>query len=246
MDAEKVIQDLMRRFAAPLPEFYKRRVIFWYDEDQEFLDQIDEISIPNVKLLKLTGSNSFAAKKTLVADDPYGDYLVYCPLRYERPNDNWLRNIELYSGEIFRADLNTVWMDEMGLHQSPVLHRLVKQYNRFFNSKERRAKFRQFAPEITTQPQMHLAVMATICGCRDMQHASIIRAVLMAGLYAKDNPLLEKLHSYGADQAFWALVAQATGYQNSDQEDLGAMAAHIFLTELSRTLRREDMIGLET
>ena len=28
MDAEKIIQDLNRRFAAPLPEFYKRRVIF--------------------------------------------------------------------------------------------------------------------------------------------------------------------------------------------------------------------------
>ena len=31
MDAEKIIQDLNRRFAAPLPEFYKRRIIFWYD-----------------------------------------------------------------------------------------------------------------------------------------------------------------------------------------------------------------------
>lgn len=30
MDAEKIIQDLNRRFAAPLTEFYKRRVIFWY------------------------------------------------------------------------------------------------------------------------------------------------------------------------------------------------------------------------
>lgn len=26
MDADKVIQDLNRRFAAPLPEFYKRRL----------------------------------------------------------------------------------------------------------------------------------------------------------------------------------------------------------------------------
>lgn len=37
MDAEKIIQDLNRRFAAPLPKFYKR-VIFWYDEDKEFED----------------------------------------------------------------------------------------------------------------------------------------------------------------------------------------------------------------
>lgn len=36
METDKVIQDLNRRFAAPLPEFYQRRIIFWYDEDKEF------------------------------------------------------------------------------------------------------------------------------------------------------------------------------------------------------------------
>ena len=29
MDSEKIIQDLNRRFAAPLPEFYKRRIVVW-------------------------------------------------------------------------------------------------------------------------------------------------------------------------------------------------------------------------
>lgn len=28
MDTDKIIQDLNRRFAAPLPEFYQRRIIF--------------------------------------------------------------------------------------------------------------------------------------------------------------------------------------------------------------------------
>ena len=36
MDTDKIIQDLNRRFAAPLAEFYQRRIIFWYDEDKEF------------------------------------------------------------------------------------------------------------------------------------------------------------------------------------------------------------------
>ena len=48
MDSEKIIQDLNRRFAAPLPEFYKRRIIVWMDEDQEFVDKLDEITINNV------------------------------------------------------------------------------------------------------------------------------------------------------------------------------------------------------
>ena len=28
MDTDKIIQDLNRRFVAPLPEFYQRRIIF--------------------------------------------------------------------------------------------------------------------------------------------------------------------------------------------------------------------------
>ena len=46
MDAEKVIQDLNMRFAMPLKEFYKRRIIFWYDEEQEFIDKIaDDLNL---------------------------------------------------------------------------------------------------------------------------------------------------------------------------------------------------------
>ena len=43
MDTDKIIQDLNRRFAVFLPEFYQRRIIFWYDEDKEFEDKLDEV-----------------------------------------------------------------------------------------------------------------------------------------------------------------------------------------------------------
>ena len=53
MDAEKIIQDLNRRFAAPLPEFYKRRIVIWIDEDQEFVDKLDKIMINGAKVVLL-------------------------------------------------------------------------------------------------------------------------------------------------------------------------------------------------
>lgn len=33
MESEKIIQNLNWRFTEPLPEFYKRRIIVWLDED---------------------------------------------------------------------------------------------------------------------------------------------------------------------------------------------------------------------
>ena len=45
MDLQKITLDLNRRFAAPLPEFYIRRIIFWKDEDREFEDKIGELEL---------------------------------------------------------------------------------------------------------------------------------------------------------------------------------------------------------
>ena len=36
LDIEQIRADLNRRFAEPLPEFYKRRVIVWKDEEREY------------------------------------------------------------------------------------------------------------------------------------------------------------------------------------------------------------------
>ncbi len=246
MDAEKIIQDLNRRFAAPLPEFYKRRVIFWYDEDREFEDQIDELSLNDAKIVKITGTNSFFIKKLLVMDDTASNYLVYCPVTFERPEDNWLLNVELYSGEPFRADLNTIWMDEMGLPSSQMLRGQVKQYHKFFGSKERRTKIAAFADSITTPAQMHLAVMAVICGVKDIGPGTIIRAVLKGGLDIESNAVYERLTAYGAQTAFWALIAQATGYKNPDAPNLAQLATHILLTAATRTMQMDYLKGMDS
>lgn len=45
METDKIVLDLSRRFAVPLPEFYERRIIFWYDEEHEYADKLDEIRL---------------------------------------------------------------------------------------------------------------------------------------------------------------------------------------------------------
>ena len=245
MDAEKVIQDLNRRFAAPLSEFYQRRIIFWYDEDREFEDKIEEVILDNAKVLVLTGNNTFAAKKLLASDDTTSNYLVYCPLRYEKLEDNWLINIELYSEE-FRADLNSIWMDEMGLPNNATVRRMVKGYRKFFNSIDRRKSVAAMAQNITTASQLHLAVMASICGLKDVQPASIIRAVLSQSLELDSNSIYQDFVKYGAQNPFWVMVAQATGYSEGDDADLGRLATHILLTAATRTMRSEFLVGLDS
>lgn len=243
MDAEKIIQDLNRRFAAPLPEFYKRRIVVWIDEDQEFVDKLDEITLGGAKIVALTGANNFYVKKLLAVDDPTSNYLVYRPFAYESDEDNWLLDIELY-GEEFRADLVSMWMDEMGIPQTPALRRSFKQYRKFFNAQARRNKVSAQPVTPTTPAQLQMAIMAALAGLKDAKPNAIIKAVLQGGLQKDSNAVYQEFVNYGIDEAFWRMVAQGTGYQDMDS-DLAQLATHILLTASTRTMRQEFLAGLQ-
>lgn len=236
-------QDLARRFAAPLPEFYKRRIVIWVDEDQEFVDKLDEIMVAGAKVIALTGTNNFYVKKLLAVDDPTSNYLVYRPFAYESDEDNWLLDIELYS-EKFRADLVSMWMDEIGIQQTPALRRGFKQYRKFFNAAVRRNKVASQPTTPATPAQLQMAIMATLAGLKESKPNAIIKAVLQAGLRKDDNAIYQEFVTYGVDEAFWRMVAQGTGYQDMDS-DLAQLATHMLLTASTRTLRQEFLAGLQ-
>ncbi len=244
MDLNTVQQDLVRRFAAPLPEFYKRRIVFWYDEDREFEDQIDEMDLGDVKVAKLTGSNTYAVKKLLCEENTSSNYLVYDPRSFMRDDDNWLINVQIYSEE-FRADLNSIWMDEMGLPATPIIRNQVKSYSKFFRAKDRREAVKKLNKSISTAAQMHLAVMAALCGNSDIQPIHIIRSVIRAGLDLGANSIYQSFVNYGADKPFWVMVSQATGYSESDDNSLGRLAIHMLLTASTRTMHLDHLAGLD-
>lgn len=244
MDVDNISRELNRRFLEPLKEFYKRRIIFWYDEDREFEEKLDGLQLDNAKIVRLTGSNTFAVKKLLCADDLSSNFLVYSPLSFQKDDDNWLINVQLYSEE-FRADLVSIWIDEMGLTSTPIIRKQVKNYQAFFDAKERRSKVASIKSNITTAAQMHLAVMAALCGKNDIQANSIVHTVIRAGLDIETNDIYQSFVTYGADTAFWAMVSQATGYNEGDDSNLGRLAMHMLLTAATGTLHLDDLAGLD-
>ena len=243
MDTEKVVSELNKRFAQPLPPYYKRRVIFWLDEEREYADKLDDFELENAKLVQLTGSNLFTVKKLLGHDDPYGNYVIYCPVSYEKLEDNWLLDIQLYSGEPYRTDLISQWMSEMHLFDNQQMRSMVKRYRKFFNAQARRAKIASM-PAINTPAQVHLAVMSAIAGVKQPQPNAIIKAVLEAGLDLEANEVYQSLVDYGAKDAFWQLVASASGY-NEEKISLLRVASHVLLTATTRTMKAENLGGLE-
>lgn len=243
-DSDKVIQELNRRFAAPLPEFYQRRIIFWYDEDRDFEEKVQagEIELSDAKLVALNETNNFEIKKLLTHDDKTSNFCVYCPVTY--PDEkNWLLPVQLYSEE-FRADLVSIWLEEMGIENTANLRKTVKDYRPFFKTKAHRTKVANLNQKITAPVHLHKAVIAVLCGVKDTGPNLLIRTVLRAGTDQEQNSIYQSLVKYGADTVFWQMVAQVTGYREKTP-DLGRLSCHILMTAATRTMRMDNLIGLD-
>ena len=65
MALEDIKKNLDKRFSEPLPEFYDRRIIFWNDEEKEFVNEIEQLELDNAKVLVLKDNNNFEIKKIL-------------------------------------------------------------------------------------------------------------------------------------------------------------------------------------
>ena len=244
-DSDKVIQELNRRFAVPLPEFYKRWIIFWYDEDHDFMEKIQngEIELADAKLITLDETNNFEIKKLLTYDDKTSNYCVYCPAKY--PDEkNWLLPIQLYSEE-FRADLVSIWLEEMGIENTASLRKTVEDYRPFFRAKAHRAKVANLGQKITAPVQLMKAVMAVLCGVKRTDPNLLIRTVLRAGTDQEQNGIYQSLVKFSVDKVFWQMVAQVTGYRE-ERSDLGRLSCHILMTAVTRTMQMDNLVGLDS
>ncbi len=244
-DSERVIQDLNRCFAAPLQEFYRRRIIFWYDEDKDFEEKVTngEILLTNAKIVVLDGTNNFSIKKLLTHDDKTSNYCVYCPVMY--PDEkNWLLPVQLYSEE-YRADLISMWLDEMGIENTTNLRKIVKDYRSFFKTKAHRIKIARLNQTITAPVQLLKAIMAVLCGVKKTDPNLLIRTVLRAGLDQGKNGLYCSLVKFGMDKVFWQMVTQMSGYRE-EKPNLGELSCRVLLTAATRTMHIDNFVGLDS
>lgn len=242
MSIEVIQKSLEERFSQPLPEFYERRIVFWKDEEQRFTQEIDEIQLDGVKILKLTGTNNFYAKKLLLFDDTASNYLVYDPCTYEQAEDNWLLDIELYSDEPFFADKMSLQMDEFGIASTPEMRKAIKLYPKFFDNQERREKLKSFNKKYANASEFHLDILCVLCGIESGNMQDIINAVLLNGLTDSENKCIEQITKFGNISLFWNLIQKSIGFiPNAEGNNLEDLEAYIVFSAASQTVNKSEL-----
>ena len=214
----------------------KRHIVFWYDDEGEFVEDIDELKLDNAKILKLADNNSFYIKYLLEKEDTESNYLLYSPSSKPMPRDNWLLDILKYSEE-FSTDKATLIMRDFKV-EDPSLRNVFKGYLKFFGNKERYRKFASYHIYKFTKEKVDIAVLSTLCRLPVADFEQVVKKVLIEELEG-ENKYLEAIENVGNIDAFWDLVEKRYGY-NFEERSLEKLTIMLLVTHLSYTLQ-EDM-----
>lgn len=74
LNLKQITDKLNSEFASDV-----RKLVFWYDANAEFQEDIDSIELENAKVLHLEPDNQFYIKYFLEREDTTTNYLVYAP-----------------------------------------------------------------------------------------------------------------------------------------------------------------------
>ena len=190
---EDVAKELNILFAKKPRTGQKRNIVFWYNGDGKFQEQLPGLQeqLTDAEIVTYTGSNSFNLKHKIEVENPEKNFLVYVPTFKPAPADNYLLDMYMYSQE-FEADVATIYMRELGI-KNPALFETVKQYEAFFGNQKRIAELKKIGITEWTEQTFHIGVLCSVVRCSfDFDYALI---KLISDYYAGGN-LLESVEKY--------------------------------------------------
>lgn len=175
-----------------------RILIFWYDEKQEFVDDVGNLNLENVKIHYLTPTNLFKTKVLLERKDKENNYLIYAPFEKPDNRDNHLADTILYSKEFF-ADRTSLLTVDLGI--DIIYKPILGKYINFFNAEKRTKRFYNLEVDNYNEETIEIALLAAAVKSKVANFEEVVRIVLSEDL--SENKHMDEFSKYGLEEAFW-------------------------------------------
>ena len=189
--------------------FEKHRVIFWYDEKEELVEQYQELNFPEVKKIHVQG-NEFEIKHLINKQAPEGKFLLYFTGAKPANEDNWLLDMEL-AHQIFNTDQEAMFLQEMGLGYH--LKELVTEHLEFFKAKDRRVKLKEFLGDGDEHQEIKYKMLAVVFGTENISLVTYIHA--HGAAFSEGNEKYDvALQRYNLTDYYWGEIKRKYNYQN--------------------------------
>ena len=185
-----------------------RKLIFWYDDNGDFAEDIDSLNLAGAKVYHLQPDNQFYTKYFLERVDTTTSYLLYAPFPKPDVEDNHLEDTLLYSKRFF-ADRTALLCADLGIKED---HRwLFEKYSKLFARQQFAQRFCGLEIDAYKEETIQTGLLCAVCKTRICSFDEVVCALLTAGELA-DNPLLAELERCGLTEIFWQFCERQFGY----------------------------------
>lgn len=208
-----------------------RKLVFWYDANAEFVDDVDTMELVNAKVLHLEPDNQFYTKYFLECVDTTTNYLVYAPFAKPAIRENHLADTIKYSKEFFadRASLLTL---DLGIDER--YKSVIQHYIKFFGEKKRTQAFYDLELETFNRNTIEIALMSVLCKCKTPSYEEVLRTVLTDAGF-ENNPYLAEFKKYDLLDAFWRQAQDVFGYAD-EKPTLEKFTMTMFVTYAAKVI----------
>ncbi len=230
MNLTEVKKSLDKMFARELRQGSVRNIVFWYDSDGAFADEVDTLALEGVKTITLDDHSAFAAKLYIEKTDTQSNLLVYSPMPLPQSCDNWLADTVHYS-QTFSTDEASLILLNYKMNAS--LRSVAEEYKAFFRNKERERRFESFGIEHFDENRFDVAVLSALCRQSvpnlDLSICEILRCIISG-----DTSLLESISKFGSMNRLWDLIRRNYGYP-FDEQSFEKLAVELLVTHFAHS-----------
>lgn len=191
-------------------QFKTKRIVFWYDEACELGNEFAELAIDGVEKI-IINNNEFGTKYRILRQEPNQKFLIYRPHPRPKNIDNWLLDVELWSGEL-RVDEVQILLDELGMVPSIDNINLIKAHNFFFNATKRKDAFKAiYRPQSDDEKSFLFKMLGVIVGAKSHQFDYILRELFNL-LVRNDENIAKLIAKCGLEDFLWKQLEKQFGY----------------------------------
>lgn len=211
-----------------------RKLVFWYDDNAEFEQDIDHLKLENAKIHYLKENNLFATKVLLEREDKKTNYLLYAPFLKPAARDNHLADTIKYSTE-FSTDRASLLTADLGIdaQYKPILQKHIT----FFRAKSRTNRFYDLEVDHYTDDLIEIAILSVLVNSKIANFEEVVRIVITAG-DLKENAYLEEFRKYEIEAAFWKHLRHTFAYVD-DEPSLEKFVISLYLTYSETVMHHE-------
>lgn len=233
MNLTEVRKSLGKMFARELRQGSVRNIVFWYDGDSAFAEEINSLEMENVTIIKLNDHNAFATKLYIEKTDMQNHLLVYSPVPLPQSRDNWLADTVHYS-QIFSTDEASLILLNYKMDAS--LRTIAEAYKAFFRNKDRERRFDSYGIENFDENRFDVAVLSALCK-QAVPNLDLSICELLRTIITGNTTLAESISKFGSEARLWDLIKRNYGYP-FDEHSMEKLAVVLLVTHFAHTFEK--------